>query len=57
MDSECKRVTNTKETDLIQNKMKKTAFVDPLTLVINLTEEYYYLCAPRIPRSERQHFQ
>lgn len=45
MDSERNGVTNTKEADLIQNNMKKSAFVDPLTLVINLTEGDYHLCA------------
>ena len=39
MESEWERVTNTKETDLIWNKMKKSAFVGPVTLVINPTEE------------------
>lgn len=57
MDSEQKRAANTKEANLIENNLEKSAFVDPLTLVFNLPGEDDHLRAPWSLRSERQHSQ
>lgn len=57
MDSEQKRAANTREANLIENNLEKSASVDPLTLAFNLPGEDDHLRAPWSHRSERQHSQ